>query len=94
MGALVVMCCLFLFIASISQKPSHQLSWSQCVELLKLDDELEGGGRKLGLVYVINPSLSRYSKGLTKPGSDDVYNHDSDDVMENHWRLIWKLIRS
>jgi len=25
----------------ISQKPSHQLSWSHYVELLKLDDELE-----------------------------------------------------
>lgn len=27
----------------ISQKPSHQLSWSHYVELLKLDDELERG---------------------------------------------------
>jgi hypothetical protein len=27
----------------ISQKPSHQLSWSHYVELLKIDDELERG---------------------------------------------------
>ena len=27
----------------MSQKPSHQLSWSHYVELLKLDDELERG---------------------------------------------------
>ena len=27
----------------ISQKPSHQLSWSHYVELLELDDELERG---------------------------------------------------
>ena len=27
----------------ISQKPSHQLSWSHYVELLKVDDELERG---------------------------------------------------
>lgn len=29
--------------APISQKPSHQLSWSHYVELLKIDDELERG---------------------------------------------------
>lgn len=27
----------------IGQKPSHQLSWSHYVELLKLDDPLERG---------------------------------------------------
>ncbi len=32
---------LFYLRYPISQKPSHQLSWSHYVELLKLDDELE-----------------------------------------------------
>ena len=34
---------LFYLRYPISQKPSHQLSWSHYVELLKLDDELERG---------------------------------------------------
>lgn len=29
--------------APIGEKPSHQLSWSHCVELLKIDDALERG---------------------------------------------------
>jgi hypothetical protein len=32
---------LFYLRYPISQKPSHQLSWSHYVELLKLDDDLE-----------------------------------------------------
>ncbi|MBF0612454.1 MAG: DUF1016 domain-containing protein [Magnetococcales bacterium] len=38
---LVYMRLLYLRYPSISQKPSHQLSWSHYVELLKLDDDLE-----------------------------------------------------
>lgn len=34
---------LFYLRYPISQKPSHQLSWSHYVELLKIDDELERG---------------------------------------------------
>lgn len=41
-GNLVYMRLLYLRYP-ISQKPSHQLSWSHYVELLKIDDELERG---------------------------------------------------
>ena len=63
---------LFYLRYPISQKPSHLLSWSNYVELLKLDDELERG-------FYEQQAIADYLDAETAK-IDDLIAHTNDEI--------------